>query len=170
MRQIVLYVVAAMIMFVIGVAANNTMDALGDLAIAKLDDAKPLADLTATTLLAQYPQPVLAGANYCGSLIVSVANDRSLYLNQEETGTLNDTAPLTARLRIIFERRDLHAYRPGLELTSAVPQYQRIEKTVFIKAPRWISYGEIADLIRVVKAAGADGIGLAADRMPQPND
>ena len=43
-------------------------------------------------------------------------------------------------------------------------------ETVFIKAPRWISYGEIADLIRVVKAAGADGIGLAADRLPQPND
>src|SRR5437660_1301927 len=98
--KLFLYVVAAMIMFVIGVAANNTMDALGDLAIAKLNDAKPLPDLTATTLLAQYPQPVPAGANYCGSLIVSVATDRSLYLNQEETGTLNNTAPLTARLRI----------------------------------------------------------------------
>src|SRR5438128_1316185 len=124
MRQIVLYVIAAMSMFIVGVAANSTIDALGDLAIANLNDAKQLPDLTATTFLAQYPQPVPAGLNYCGSLIVSVANDRILYLNREEAGTLDNTAPLTARLRIIFERRDLRAYRPGLELTSAVPEYQ----------------------------------------------
>ena len=86
----------------------------------------------------------------------------------QKIACLMSDAPLTARRRIIFEGRDLHAYRPGLELTSAVSEYQRIEKTVFIKAPRWISYDGIADLIRVIKAASADGIGLVVDRLP-PN-
>jgi biopolymer transport protein ExbD len=39
----------------------------------------------------------------------------------------------------------------------------RIEKTLFIKAPRAISYGEVARVIDGVKGAGAEPIGLQLD-------
>jgi biopolymer transport protein ExbD len=49
-------------------------------------------------------------------------------------------------------------------LTSVdVPEERRIEKTVFIKAPRSISYGEVAKVIDGVKGAGADPVGLQLD-------
>jgi len=39
----------------------------------------------------------------------------------------------------------------------------RIELTVFSKAPRSISYGDVAKVIDGVKGAGADPIGLQLD-------
>jgi biopolymer transport protein ExbD len=44
-----------------------------------------------------------------------------------------------------------------------VPEDYRIEKTVFIKAPRSISYGEVAKVIDGVKGAGAKPVGLQLD-------
>jgi biopolymer transport protein ExbD len=44
-----------------------------------------------------------------------------------------------------------------------VPEDQRIEKTVFIKAPRSIPYGEVVRVLDGLKATGADPIGLQLD-------
>ena len=44
-----------------------------------------------------------------------------------------------------------------------VPEHERIEKTVFIKAPRSIKYGEVIRVMDGLKATGADPIGLQLD-------
>jgi len=44
-----------------------------------------------------------------------------------------------------------------------LPEDERIELTVFIKATRSISYGDVAKVIDGVKGAGADPIGLQLD-------
>ncbi len=46
-------------------------------------------------------------------------------------------------------------------------QAERIEKTVFIRAPRSLNYGEVARLIDAVKGTGADPIGLQIDDLEQ---
>jgi biopolymer transport protein ExbD len=44
-----------------------------------------------------------------------------------------------------------------------LPEDYRIEKTVFIKAPRSIAYGEVARMIDLLKGAGAEPVGLQLD-------
>jgi biopolymer transport protein ExbD len=44
-----------------------------------------------------------------------------------------------------------------------LPDSQRVEKTVFIKAPRSITYGEVARVMDGLKGSGANPIGLQLD-------
>jgi biopolymer transport protein ExbD len=44
-----------------------------------------------------------------------------------------------------------------------IPENEKIEKTVFIKAPRSIDYGSVVKVIDAVKLAGADPISLQID-------
>jgi biopolymer transport protein ExbD len=49
----------------------------------------------------------------------------------------------------------------GKRLTSELEN--RPDKTVFIKAPQKVPYGDIVKVIDVVKGAGAEPIGLQVD-------
>jgi len=44
-----------------------------------------------------------------------------------------------------------------------LPESERIERTVFIKAPRSIPYGEVVRVLDSVKGAGAAPVGLQID-------
>jgi biopolymer transport protein ExbD len=46
-----------------------------------------------------------------------------------------------------------------------VPESERIQKTVFIKAPRSIPYGEVVRVMDGLKATGASPIGLQLDAL-----
>src|SRR5262245_30230300 len=72
------------------------------------------------------------------TLVVTIEGDRTLKLNNlDEMGTVDDLSPLSAKLRTIFEERtQLRAYRSDMVTRLDVPELERIEKTVFIKAPR----------------------------------
>jgi biopolymer transport protein ExbD len=79
-------------------------------------------------------------------------------------GTVDDLSPLNAKLISIFEERTkLRAYRSDMLTRLDVPESARIEKTVFIKAPRSIAYGEVIRVMDGLKATGADPIGLQLD-------
>lgn len=100
------------------------------------------------------------------ALVVTIDKDLSLSLNRmdERMGSVNDTARLSAELaRVIQERRDNHAYRYEMRDRSDLPEEMRIQKTVYIKAPRSITYGDVAKVIDGVKGAGAEPIGLQVD-------
>jgi biopolymer transport protein ExbD len=99
------------------------------------------------------------------TLVVTVDLDRSLKLNGlADMGTLDDMTKLNQNLVSLFEERNRnHVYRDDMATRFDLPEKQRIEKTVFIKAPRTISYGEIARLIDGIKGSGADPIGLQLD-------
>jgi len=90
------------------------------------------------------------------TLIVFVNRDGGkLRLNQDDIGDIQDTEPLTAKLREVFTDREARGIlREGTN---------EVEKTVFIKAPRSVKYGDVVKAIDAVKFAGAQPIGLQID-------
>ena len=101
------------------------------------------------------------------TLVVSITTDLQIKLNQESMGSVNDTSALSAKLQQTFsQRREQHAYKVGMETATNVPEDQRIEKTVFVKAPRALRYGNVVKVIDAIKGAGASPVGLQVDDLP----
>ena len=99
------------------------------------------------------------------TLVVTIQPDRTLMLNQTPgMGTVDNLSPLSSKLISLFEERTKNrAYRADMLSRIDLPEDQRIEKTVFIKAPRSIPYGEVARVLDGLKGTGADPIGLQLD-------
>ncbi len=93
------------------------------------------------------------------ALIIFVSKDGKLRLNQDDMGNLSDTDPLIQKLREVFNYREANGiFREGTN---------EVEKTVFIKAPRSIRYGDVAKVIDAAKTAGAQPVGLQVDDLEQ---
>jgi biopolymer transport protein ExbD len=102
------------------------------------------------------------------TLVVSIAPDMSIKLNQDALGSVNDTTALSERLLLVFrQRKDQRAYKVGMETRTDVKEEDRIEKTVFVKAPRGMKYGDVVKVIDAIKGAGANPVGLQVDDLPQ---
>ncbi len=100
------------------------------------------------------------------TLVVSITPDLQIKLNQDVMGSVNDTSALAAKLQQTFQQRKTqHAYKVGME-TSTVSEDQKIEKTVFVKAPRALHYGDVVKVIDAIKGAGASPVGLQVDDLP----
>lgn len=101
------------------------------------------------------------------TLVVTIEPDRTLKLNDlTDMGTVDDLSTLNARLITLFEdRRRNRAYRPDMVTRTDLPEQMRIQKTVFIKAPLGIPYGEVARVMDALKGSGADPIGLQLDNL-----
>lgn len=99
------------------------------------------------------------------TLVVTIEPDRTLKLNGlTDMGTIDDPTPLVARLVTTFaERTKNRAYRSDMLMRADLPDSRRVERTVFIKAPRSIKYGEVARVMDGLKGSGADPIGLQLD-------
>ena len=99
------------------------------------------------------------------TLLVTIENDHTLRLNNlGDMGTVEDTAKLSAKLAQVFqERQQNHTYRAEMIGRVDLPEDARVEKTVFIKAPRSTSYGDVAKVIDGIKGAGAKPVGLQID-------
>src|SRR4029079_2269582 len=101
------------------------------------------------------------------TLVVTISPDLQIKLNQDSMGSVNDTAPLAQRLAAVFkERKETRAYKVGMEARSDVKDDDRIEKTVFVKAPRATKYGDVVKVIDAFKGAGASPVGLQVDDLP----
>lgn len=101
------------------------------------------------------------------TLVVSISGDLQLKLNADNIGSVNDTAALSQRLLQLFQqRKDTHAYKVGMETRMDLPDSERIEKTVFVKAPRSVFYGDVVKVIDAIKGAGANPVGLQVDDLP----
>jgi biopolymer transport protein ExbD len=102
------------------------------------------------------------------TLVVTIGSDLQLKLNQDSLGSVNDTTPLAQRLAAVFQqRKDQRAYKVGMEARSDMKEEDRIEKTVFVKAPRATKYGDVVKVIDAIKGAGANPVGLQVDDLPQ---
>src|SRR6185295_11945447 len=102
------------------------------------------------------------------TLLVSISNDLQLKLNQDSMGSVNDTSALSKKLLVVFQqRKEQRAYKPGMETRTDVPEQDRIERTVFIKAPRALRYEEVVKVIDAIKGSGANPVGLQVDDLPQ---
>lgn len=94
------------------------------------------------------------------TLIVFINREGAkIRLNQDDIGDVSDTAPLTAKLEEVFKDRESRGVlREGTN---------EVEKTIFIKAPKSVKYGDVVKVIDAVKLAGAQPIGLQIDDLEQ---
>ena len=94
------------------------------------------------------------------TLVVAVNKaDMKLTLNNESFGDVSDASALTNKLKEIFKDRENNGvFREGTN---------EVEKTVFIKSPRSVKYGDVVSVIDAVKQAGAQPIGLQIDDLAQ---
>jgi biopolymer transport protein ExbD len=99
------------------------------------------------------------------TLVVTIKPDLSLRLNQlSDMGSVNDTGKLSSTLVDLFQKRlQNHDYRDELRDRNDLPDSVRIEKTVFIKAPRSIPYADVIRVLDGIKGAGASPVGLQID-------
>ena len=101
------------------------------------------------------------------ALAVIVDRNAALTLNRETgLGTSIDTQPLVARLQAIFAERAVNGdVSESFADDPQRPFSDRIERTVFIKAPRDLDYGSVARVVDAVKLAGAYPISLQIDQL-----
>ena len=106
--------------------------------------------------------PLTANIN---TLVVTINPDLSLKLNSlTDMGSVNDTSKISATLSDLFQQRlQNHVYRDELRDRPDLPDTVRVEKTVFIKAPRSIPYADVVRVLDGLKGAGASPIGLQID-------
>jgi biopolymer transport protein ExbD len=100
------------------------------------------------------------------TLVVTIQPDRTLKLNglTDYMGTVDDPSKLGETLSALFkERRNNHIYRDEMLTRFDLPEDARIQKTVFVKAPRSMPYVNVTMVIDGLKGAGADPVGLQLD-------
>jgi len=99
------------------------------------------------------------------TLVVTIKPDRTLMLNSlTDMGSVNDTSKLSVTLVDLFQKRlQNHVYRDELRDRIDLPDSVRIEKTVFIKAPRSLPYLDVVRVLDGIKGAGASPVGLQID-------
>ncbi len=99
------------------------------------------------------------------TLIVKINSDQSLELNQiKNLGTIQEPVDLQNKLSQVFtERTENGVINENLADKNDLPIQEKIQKTVFIKAPKGLAYGEVVKVIDAVKFAGAKPISLQID-------
>jgi len=105
------------------------------------------------------------------TLIVSVGQDLSMKLIRGQTvvaeGSVSDADAVAARIaREWRERKDAGDWKTGFEGRVDLAPDERIERTVFVRAPRSVRYGEVAKVVDAIKGAGAQPVGLQTDELP----
>ena len=130
--------------------------------------AAPLKPHSFAAKLPAEPDDLIKIAND-KTLVVTVQPDHTLKLNglDSDMGTVEDTSKLSAALVSLFKLRTTnHVYRAEMVTRLDVPEQYRIEKTVFVKAPRSLRYGDVVKVIDAIKGAGANPVGLQVDDLP----
>jgi len=127
--------------------------------------AAPLKPQRFLTKVPSQPDPSVHVDPPLWGLVVTIKSDRSLMLNREaDMGSVYDTTKLCMTLADVFQqRRQNHAYKYELRDRADLPEDVRIEKTVFIKAPRALPYADVVRVLDGIKGAGATPIGLQID-------
>ena len=104
------------------------------------------------------------------TLIVTIAKDQKVELirggNKIADGAVADTAPIASRLAAEFkERKEQGIFKEGMESRADLPPDEKIERTVFVKAPTTFKYGDVVKVIDAIKGAGANPVGLQTEAL-----
>jgi biopolymer transport protein ExbD len=131
----------------------------------------PLRPARFKTLVPRPPDNIQARISQ-QTLIVSVERDLSMKLIMGKDvvaeGTVGEAGEVAARLASEWRERKLRGvWKSELAARSDLAPDERIERTVFVRAPRSVRYGEVARVIDAVKGAGAQPVGLQTDELPQ---
>jgi biopolymer transport protein ExbD len=83
------------------------------------------------------------------TVVVTIRPDSSLQFNKELTAAnVESPQPLVDKIADVFRQREVNLEK---------------ERTVFIKAPKWLAYGSVAKVVDAIKSAGAKPISLQID-------
>ena len=90
------------------------------------------------------------------TLVISINKEtKGISLNNDPYGDVTDTDKLSGKLREIFKERESNGvFRENTN---------EVEKTIFIKSPKSVRYGDVIKVIDAAKVAGASPIGLQID-------
>jgi biopolymer transport protein ExbD len=90
------------------------------------------------------------------TLVVAINKEtKAITLNNDTFGDVSDTEKLHNKLAEIFKERENNGvFREGTN---------EVEKTIFIKSPKSVRYGDVVKVIDAAKDAGASPIGLQID-------
>lgn len=105
------------------------------------------------------------------TLVVSVEGAGTLKLIRGATtvaeASVEEPGEVASRLaREWRERITSGTWKEGFESRADLAPDTRIERTVFVRAPASIRYGEVARVIDAIKGAGAEPVGLQTDALP----
>ena len=82
--------------------------------------------------------------------------------------SVNDPSKIASALATEFKtRKDEQRWKTGFENQVNLSPDDRIEKTVFIKAPETFKYGDVVKVIDAGKGAGANPVGLQTEALEQ---
>ena len=162
MRRLWIWIGITFLTFTVGVSANTLVGYfVTDELVHTIESC---GDYASAVMLWQEPKLVPPTVNSCGHFVLTVGDDRRLYLNSRPMGSLDNPELLIGELENAFYvRTEFHVYRRGMEDAYDVPEENRIDKTVYLKAGRNLSYGEIHDLIERIREVGANPVGLVPD-------
>ncbi len=98
------------------------------------------------------------------TLVVTIDKDLQVKLNRTEVGAVGDLSQLSKELSRVFQaRKENGVFREDSIGRTDLSDDEKTVKTVFIKAPRLIAYGEVVKVMDAIKGAGAEPIGLQID-------
>jgi biopolymer transport protein ExbD len=105
------------------------------------------------------------------TLVVSVEGTGALKLIRGETtvaeASVGEPGEVASRLAREWRERIASAtWKEGFESRVDLAPDRRIERTVFVRAPGSLRYGEVARVIDAIKGAGAEPVGLQTDELP----
>ena len=132
-----------------------------------------ITPLRPTRFKALIPEPPLDRSEILLSprtLVVSVERDLTVKLIRGMTtvaeGSVTDAGEIASRLAEEWRQRKASGnWKEGFEARADLAPDERIERIVFVRAPRSIAYGEVAKVIDSIKGAGAQPIGLQTDEL-----
>jgi biopolymer transport protein ExbD len=90
-----------------------------------------------------------------------------IFLNFDEAGTIADPLQLINTLKERFKLRlEQRVYRFGFERRVDLPEYERIERTVFVSASPATKLSEVVKLIAIVKGTEANPVQVPIEVEP----
>lgn len=104
------------------------------------------------------------------TLSVAITKDLKVTLtrgqDQIAEASVNDAGVIAQRLTQEFrERREQQIWKEGMDIRADLPPDERIEKTVFVKAPQSFKYGDVVKVIDAIKGSGASPVGLQTEAL-----
>ena len=132
----------------------------------------PLKPTRFKTLVPERSEEMSASAKMSPrTLIVNINKDQKVELtrggNVIAEGQVADASPIGKALADEFKlRKEQGIYKEGME-SAAVSPDEKIERTVFVKAPQSFKYGDVVKVIDTVKGAGASPVGLQTEALEQ---
>ena len=106
------------------------------------------------------------------TLVVNIKKDLSAELlrggNKIADASVNEPGPIGSALSNEFKtRKEQGIWKEGFEGRADLPPDDRIERTVFMKAPETFKYGDVVKIIDTVKGAGSNPVGLQTEALEQ---